>query len=109
MSRYQNTEHYDFFFWNIIEDFDKLPDFNDKMELVSRLIDRMDMEPSFELQTGHAHWVETRDLAGNRYINCSHCDYLFWLEDESANEAEFYYCPRCGYIMDEPYRMAEEG
>lgn len=49
----------------------------------------------------HAHWIETEDLAGNHYIECSHCHWDFWLEGENAKQAELFHCPRCGAKMDE--------
>ena len=49
----------------------------------------------------HAHWIETEDLAGNHYIECSRCHWDFWLEGETAKQAELLHCPRCGAIMDE--------
>lgn len=49
----------------------------------------------------HAHWIETEDLSGNHYAECSNCCLLWWIDGESSQEAEMNYCPRCGAKMDE--------
>ena len=48
----------------------------------------------------HAHWIETEDLSGNHYAECSNCCLLWWIDGESSQEAEMNYCPRCGAKMD---------
>ena len=49
----------------------------------------------------HAHWIETEDLSGDHYAECSNCCLLWWIDSESSQEAEMNYCPRCGAKMDE--------
>ena len=49
----------------------------------------------------HAYWIETVDLSGDHYAECSNCRLLWWIDGESSQEAEMNYCPRCGAIMDE--------
>ena len=49
----------------------------------------------------HAHWIETEDLSGNHYAECSNCCLLWWIDGESSQEAEMNYCPKCGAKMDE--------
>ena len=49
----------------------------------------------------HAHWIETEDLSGDHYVECSDCCLHWWISGESSKEAEMNYCPRCGARMDE--------
>lgn len=49
----------------------------------------------------HAHWIETEDLSGDHYVECSNCCLHWWISGESSKEAEMNYCPRCGARMDE--------
>ena len=72
-----------------------------------KIVEReMERAPKLK-QVIHGYWIETEDLAGNHYINCSICNYYFWLEDESAEQAELFYCPRCGAKMDEEVETDE--
>ena len=52
-------------------------------------------------QLTHAHWIETEDLSGDHYVECSNCCLHWWISGESSKEAEMNYCPRCGARMDE--------
>lgn len=52
-------------------------------------------------QLVHAHWIETEDLSGDHYVECSNCCLHWWISGESSKEAEMNYCPRCGAKMDE--------
>lgn len=55
----------------------------------------------------HAHWIETEDLSGDHYAECSNCCLLWWIDGESSQEAEMNYCPRCGAKMDEEIEDAK--
>lgn len=71
---------------------------------VKNLDERLDVQArnmlKYEL-VGHSHWKQYQDLSGETFPECAHCGLVWWLDEGTAEENEMYYCPKCGFKMDE--------
>jgi Zn finger protein HypA/HybF involved in hydrogenase expression len=55
------------------------------------------------MEDKHAYWIPVDcNVAGDSGIRCSNCD--FFVSDHVDNIEEYYYCPKCGFIMGETIR-----
>lgn len=54
------------------------------------------------------NYIEQEEYDGDISYKCDNCNEIFIFPDGGPKENEFYYCPKCGYEIEEVLTLIED-